>query len=124
MGQHTDAEVIIGGRVFKLSGDESEEYMQKVANYLNGKLAECRKLASFKNQPVDVQNLLIQLNIADDYFKMKQQVRLLQEQAEEKEKELYDIKHELITNQMKMENLEKSVKRSQTSSKKSDSDKA
>ena len=34
-------EVLIGGKVFTLSGFESEEYLQKVSTYLNHKLEEC-----------------------------------------------------------------------------------
>ena len=31
-------EVLIGGKVFTLSGFESEEYLQKVAAYINNKI--------------------------------------------------------------------------------------
>ena len=40
MASKTDTEVIIGGRVFTLCGYESEEYLQKVASYINNKLVE------------------------------------------------------------------------------------
>ena len=106
----TDTEVIIGGKVFTLSGHESEEYLQKVANYINNKIAEYAKVEGFKRQPIDVQNVLMELNIADDYFKAKKQIEILHEQAEEKEKELYDLKHELIAAQIKLENTEKNMK--------------
>ncbi len=38
MSAKTDTEVIIGGKVFTLSGYESEEYLQKVASYINNKV--------------------------------------------------------------------------------------
>lgn len=114
MAGKTDTEVIIGGKVFTLSGNESEEYLQKVANYINNKIAEYSKVDGFKKQPVDVQNVLMQLNIADDYFKARKQIELLEEQASEKEKELYDLKHELIAAQIKLENTEKNMKDLQT----------
>jgi cell division protein ZapA len=114
MAGKTDTEVIIGGKVFTLSGNESEEYLQKVANYINNKIAEYNKVDGFKKQPVDVQNVLMQLNIADDYFKARKQIELLEEQASEKEKELYDLKHELIAAQIKLENTEKNMKDLQT----------
>ena len=110
MALKTDTEVIIGGKVFTLSGNESEEYLQKVANYINNKISEYAKVEGFKRQPIDVQNVLMELNIADDYFKAKKQIDILQEQAEEKEKELYDLKHELIAAQIKLENTEKNMK--------------
>ena len=40
MASKTDTEVIIGGKVFTLCGYESEEYLQKVASYINNKIAE------------------------------------------------------------------------------------
>ena len=110
MAAKTDAEVIIGGKVLTLCGYESEEYLQKVASYLNNKLAEYNKVDSFRRQTVDMQNILMQLNIADDYFKAKKQIHSLEEELETKEKELYDLKHQLIAAQMKLESTEKNLK--------------
>ena len=114
MASKTDTEVLIGGKVFTLSGYESEEYLQKVASYINNKIAEYNKIDGFKRQPIDTQNVLLQLNIADDYFKSKKQIELMEEQLSEKEKELYDLKHELIATQIKLENTEKNGKSLQT----------
>lgn len=110
MASKTDTEVIIGGRVFTLCGYESEEYLQKVASYINNKIVEYAKVDSFRRQNVDMQNVLLQLNIADDYFKAKKQISAMEEDLEAKEKELYDLKHELIATQIKLENSEKSLK--------------
>ncbi len=110
MAAKTDTEVIIGGKVFTLSGYESEEYLQKVASYINNKIMEYSKIESYKRQPIDMQNVLMQLNIADDYFKAKKQISMLEEEIQAKEKELYDLKHELISTQIKLENTENTVK--------------
>ena len=110
MSVKTDTEVIIGGKVFTLSGYESEEYLQKVASYINNKMTEYNKVDSFRRQPLDTQNVLLQLNIADDYFKAKKQISLLEEEIQGKEKELYNLKHELIAAQIKLENTEKNIK--------------
>lgn len=110
MSVKTDTEVIIGGKVFTLSGYESEEYLQKVASYINNKMAEYNKVDSFRRQPLDTQNVLLQLNIADDYFKAKKQISLLEEEIQGKEKEFYNLKHELIAAQIKLENTEKNIK--------------
>ena len=113
MSAKTDTEVIIGGKVFTLSGYESEEYLQKVASYINNKVVEYNKVDQFRRQPMDIQNVLMQLNIADDYFKAKKQISMLEEDIASKEKEIYDLKHELIAAQMKMESTEKNMKRLQ-----------
>lgn len=73
-------------------------------------MSEYAKVESYKRQPLDMQNVLLQLNIADDYFKAKRQISLLEEEIQGKEKELYNLKHELIATQIKLENTEKNVK--------------
>jgi cell division protein ZapA len=110
MSSKTDTEVIIGGKVLTLSGYESEEYLQRVASYINNKIAEYNKVESFRRQPLERQAVLLQLNIADDYFKAKKQIDLLDEDIKTKEKELYDVKHELIAAQIKLDNMENSNK--------------
>lgn len=110
MSAKTDTEVIIGGKVFTLSGYESEEYLQKVASYINNKLNEYSKVESFKRQPLDTQSVLIQLNVADDYFKAKKQIAILEEDLQGKEKELYDLKHEIISAQIKQESADEQIK--------------
>ncbi|MCM1063753.1 MAG: cell division protein ZapA [Eubacterium sp.] len=110
MSSKTDTEVIIGGKVFTLSGYESEEYLQKVASYINNKINEYNKVESFRRKPMDTQGVLLQLNIADDYFKAKKQISVLEEELQTKEKELYDLKHELISTQIKLESCEEQVK--------------
>ena len=110
MAFKTDTEVIIGGKVYTLSGYESEEYLQKVASYINNKTNEYSKIDSFRRQPMDTQNVLLQLNIADDYFKAKRQISLIEDELQAKEKELYDLKHELISCQIRLENAENTIK--------------
>lgn len=105
-----DTDVLIGGKVLTLSGYESEEYLQKVASYINNKINEYSKIDSFRKQPMDRQSVLLQLNIADDYFKAKKQIAALEEELQAKDKELYDLKHELISAQIKLESSEEQVK--------------
>lgn len=116
MSAKTDTEVVIGGKVFTLSGYESADYMQKIAAYINNKATEYNKLDGFRRQSLDMQNVLLELNIADDYFKAKDQVAVLEEELSGKEKELYDLKHELISAQIKLENAEKQNKELQKKS--------
>lgn len=104
--QKNDTEVLIGGKVFTLSGYESEEYLQKVSTYLNHKIAECMEMEGYKKQSPETKSLLLSLNIADDYFKAKDQGTVLESDMEAKDKEMYDLKHELISAQIKLENAE------------------
>ena len=104
-------EVLIGGKVFTLSGFESEDYLQKVSTYLNHKLDELGASDGYRKQNAETRSILLALNIADDYFKAKDQVEKLERDLENKEKEIYDLKHDLISNQVKTETAEESLKK-------------
>lgn len=104
-------EVIIDGKVFTLSGFESEEYLQQVSTYLNHKISECTSSEGYGRQSAETRNILLALNIADDYFKEKKQSIALESDVEEKDKEMYDLKHELISTQIKFENLERDLEK-------------
>ena len=107
MSSKNNTEVIIDGKIFTLSGYESEEYLQKVAAYINNKISEFKQDEAYKRQNIDVQKALLDLNIADDYFKAKKQADTLETELENKDKQLYEIKHELIAAQIKIETGEK-----------------
>ena len=111
MPEKNSAEVSIGGKVYKLSGYEGEEYLQKVAAYINHKRDEFHHLENSRRLPADMRAVLLELNIADDYFKAKAQVEKLEQELEKKEREIYDLKHDLISLQMKSEKEEQERKR-------------
>lgn len=48
MSSKNTAEVILGGKVIKLGGYESEEYLQRVASYINNKITEFNKEESYR----------------------------------------------------------------------------
>ena len=80
-----------------------EEYLQKIASYINTKISEAEELDSFKHLTPDMRAILTELNIADDYFKAKAQVEKLELDLEAKEREIYNLKHDLISNQVQTE---------------------
>lgn len=109
MSSKNNTDVILGGKVFTLSGYESEEYLQKVAAYINNKLGEFNKEDSFRKQSVEVRTNLMYLNIADDYFKAQRLGDELQRDVDGKDKEIYNLKHELISAQIKAEAANKQI---------------
>ena len=84
-------EVLIGGKVFTLSGFESEDYLQKVSTYLNHKLDELGASDGYRKQNAETRSILLALNIADDYFKAKKQGTSLENDIEEKDKDMYGL---------------------------------
>lgn len=107
MSAKNQTQVVINGQIFVISGYESEEYIQKVGYYLNNKLTEIQKLESYKRQSNDMKSILVQLNIADDYFKAKKQAEIFEQDLQQKDQEMYELKHELIALRMKIEETEK-----------------
>lgn len=110
MATKTTAEVIIGGKVYKIAGLESEEYLQRIASYLNGKLGEFTESESWAKLSTDYRNILLQINIADDYFRALKDAQALRDEIESKEQDLYDIKHQLVATQMRLESTEKNLR--------------
>lgn len=110
MSSKNNTEVILDGKVFTLSGYESEEYLQKVATYINSKLAEFKGSDSYRRQSVEVRSNMMYLNIADDYFKAKKLGDELQADSDNKDKQIYDLKHELISAQIKLDSAQKEIK--------------
>ena len=107
MSSKNKTQVIIAGKIYTLSGYESEEYLQKVAAYLNGKITEFRGMDGYHRLSQEMRSILLNLNIADDYFTVRKKIEELEEELSEKEKELYEFRHEMITTQVRLENAEK-----------------
>jgi cell division protein ZapA len=110
MSSKNKTEVLIDGKIYTLSGYESEEYLQRVATYINNKLAELKKLDGYARLSQELKSILLELNVADDYFKAKNQVEMVEEELAQKDQELYDLKHELISTQIKLEDAAKELK--------------
>ena len=111
MSSRTDSKVLIGGKIYTLSGYESEEYLQKIASYLNNKIKELNQLQGYKRMSADMQKIFLELNIADDYFKAKKRIEEMEADMDDKDKAEYDLKHELISAQVQIEDAGKEISR-------------
>ena len=109
MSGKNSVEVIIEGKVYNLGGYESEEYMQKIANFVNNKLEEVKKLESYPYHSIELRHILMYINLGDEYFKAKKKTDSLQEEIEMKDRLMYDMKHELIDAQLTSEAAEKTM---------------
>lgn len=104
------AEVLIDGKIYTLGGVEEASYFQQVAAYVNHKLGELRRQPGFLKQKEDYQLVMLEINMADDYFKAREEADMLRRQNEETERDIYGIKHELINTQMKLETAQNRIK--------------
>ena len=109
MAQKNNVQVVIDGKVYTLSGYEDPEYLNKVAAYINTKLSEIRAEEGFKRQTREVQTILMNLNVADDYYKAKKNADAVSFELEDRPKEISTLKHELVGLKLKMEEEEKEL---------------
>lgn len=103
MGTKKSILVVIDKKEYLLSGFEGEEYLQSVASYINQKIAEMNQQESYRGIPQDMKNLMLNLNLADDYFKAREQAGSAQQKFSDLEKEIFDLKHQLIDTQMQLD---------------------
>ena len=83
--------------------------MQKVATYINNKYAEFKTKESYSKLDDYLKNVLLEINIADDYFKALDKLQDKESENKEKSNELYNMKHEVILVQSKLEALNKEL---------------
>ena len=113
MFNNSEIEINIGGKRYVLSGAGSEEYLQKLAGFINKIIAENMKADSFRYLSADKQSAFVELSLADEYFKAKEQISIMEEDIKAKENELYELKHKLIAAEIKLEQAEKSLQQIQ-----------
>jgi len=106
MKKRNDVKVVIGGKQYNMGGYESEEYLQSIASYINSKTDELKQNGSYPKLDSDIVNILLQINIADDYFKVKKSQEEIEREYSEKQKENVDLKREIIGLQAKLETYE------------------
>ena len=63
------------------------------------------KVTGWKRMTSDMKAQLLALNIADDYFKAKRQAELLDEDLQNKDREIYDLKQQIVELSMTLDDL-------------------
>ena len=111
MNKKIDVEVVIGGKPYTLSGYESSDYLQRIAMHINGKIAEFRAQEGYARLETELKNVLLAINLSDDYQKAQNTIRELKHDNEDMEKELFDMKHEMISMQRELQEAKDTVKK-------------
>ncbi len=106
-----DTEVIINNKRYTLSGFESEEYLQKIASFINGKINDLKSQDAYKTMDQEMQAVLLAINLADEYFKLKRQYDESEDDSDSKSNEIYSLKHEIMSLQTKLEKANKEIER-------------
>lgn len=109
MDHNRNTDVCIDGKVYTLNGYEEVEYLQTVASYINDKIGELKKDRAYSRLNSDYQTVLLAMNLADDVFQARRQKRIAERKLEDQEKDTYQIRHELVGAQMKIQSLEEAL---------------
>ena len=115
MDKKNNVEVIINNKIYTICGFESEEYLQKIASYINVKYNDFKAREEYTSLTSDLKTILLEINMADDYFKVKKQSQEYLAESEDKTKEIYDLKHEMVAMQTKLEALNKEYEQTKNS---------
>jgi cell division protein ZapA len=105
MNGKSNTQVLIGGKIFTMSGNENEEYLQKIAAYLNRKIAEIDQEAIGRRMSADTKELMIQINIADDLMKERELSAQMETDLKQVREELNMTRQELASLQTRYEEL-------------------
>ena len=109
MAKKNAAEVLINGKIYTISGYESTAYLQKVAVYLNEMEEKVSQVEGYRRLGSEEKQLLKNMNLADEYFKAYDAKEQLEKELENREKEIYSLKHDLIDARMEKDNLMKRI---------------
>ena len=105
MNEKTDVQVIINDKRYTISGYESSDYLQHIANYINDKLQSFKKQDAYNHLDMDMKNILLAINLSDDYFKAQKLAEENKQQQGEVEQEMFRMKHEIVSRDEEMKSL-------------------
>ncbi len=110
MNKKNDAQVIINGKYYNIAGYENVEYLHQIADYLNKKQEEIKGQKGNNIINDSERNILIMINIADDYLKLKERLEQEASGTGDKARETANLKRELLTVQARLDEIEKENK--------------
>lgn len=108
MENKTKVSVVIDGKVYMLSGS-SEGQMQRIASYVDGKIRELKQQNGYGKLSQEYKNVLLSLNIAEELFKLQDEMHIFSQEHLENEQEMYRLKQEIVDKEMRIDTANKLV---------------
>lgn len=100
--------VVIDGKVYRLSGG-SDSYLQKLASYVDGKIIELKTQAGYNKLSTEYRDILLALTIAEEVFKLKEEIEVFNQDSRDREQELYELKQEVVDKKLQIDTANKLV---------------
>ena len=96
MAAKKEIDVLIDRKKYTIFAHESEDYVQKLASYLNNKYQELKSQEGYNKMDPELRGIFLEINIADDYFRLKTELEEQKISDEQKDNELYRVTHDLM----------------------------
>lgn len=100
-----NSEVSIDGKVFTVSGGDDPAHIRELTDYINHKLEHMKSDPDYSRQAYGVRQLLLMLDFAEDYSRARKEIEAANEKFAAKEAEFYDLRREMVSLQMEMDEL-------------------
>ena len=100
--------VVIDGKVYRLSGG-SDSYLQKLASYVDSKISELKTQAGYNKLSTEYRDILLALTIAEEVFKLKEEIEVFNQDSRDREQELYELKQEVVDKKLQIDTANKLV---------------
>lgn len=98
-------DVVIDNKVYTVGCDRDNAYMQELAAYVNEKLDGLRSQPGFNKQPYGSRQVMILMNVADDYLRMKMKTEATEKKYQEQTAEFYNMKREMVNMKLQMDQI-------------------
>ena len=99
--ERNSTDVIIEDKVYKISTDQDASYVRELAEYINEKMELLHRQSAYSKQANAFRQIILLMNMADDYCHMKQQAEEATRKYEQQEAEFYNMKREMVNMQEK-----------------------
>ncbi len=109
MTKKNTADVLINGKAYTISGYESTAYLHRVASFLNDMEEQVSQTENYQKLSPEEKQLLKNMNLADAYFKASDAQGQLEREMEQKDKEIYGLKHDLVDAKLELEKQQKQI---------------
>jgi cell division protein ZapA len=106
MNKKNDARVCINGKNYNIAGYENVEYLHKIADYINRKQEEIKGRNGSNIINDSEKNILMMINIADDYLKLRERDEEISYGFDDRQKEIANLRRELVNLQTKLDAVE------------------
>ncbi len=109
MGEKNKLSVVIDGKVYVIAGETTDANIQKIASYVDIKIRELKRQPGYTKLPKDYREILLSLNLAEEVFRLQDEVDILRQEHNENEKDVYLMKQDIVEKDMKIDTSSKLI---------------